>query len=388
MATSAITMSVNSGGNPTNVNNMLMRNRQNSSKFKLEDLKSTTDLTKVPFETKMDLYQQFDNYIKSSKINNDFKPIVSNMISTIKNLAKHVKEQQEKCKQHQHVNLNPIQNYTSYSNCVQNKVERFPVIIKIKDIELNENDENYERNKQIADSLKSIDLKKTSFSSLKTVKSQIDLLSLKKTKDKIIMNFKDSKQQDIVIDQLNNVTGIQAVKPRVKIPSILISEIEREDGFNSNDDIKNYLMNELSQTEQIDKSSFDIKLILNSPKRHTIGCIVNFDEKTTKTIVQRGFVKVNFKICPIERTCKIVQCARCFKFGHFEKDLRGNITCKCPDQKCKFCGDDHSDSSCHKDKSNSANLCCVNCGENHSATYRKCKTRIEVMNKLLSRCSC
>ncbi|XP_053383829.1 uncharacterized protein LOC128550017 [Mercenaria mercenaria] len=63
-----------------------------------------------------------------------------------------------------------------------------------------------------------------------------------------------------------------------------------------------------------------------------------------------------------------LQCYNCFKFGHNESNCKKDHIC----HKCKQDGYSHEPDRCNRP------LCCVNCGEEHSARSRDCKTwRIE-----------
>jgi hypothetical protein len=120
-------------------------------------------------------------------------------------------------------------------------------------------------------------------------------------------------------------------------------------------------------------------------KFHTIGCIAQFEKETTKKIAARGFVKIGFKICPARRSVNVIQCTKCYHFGHFEKDLDKREICKSENQICNHCSGKHHEEQCNKKNSEPR---CVNCNGKHKANDRRCIKREEKFKILLSKCSC
>lgn len=72
------------------------------------------------------------------------------------------------------------------------------------------------------------------------------------------------------------------------------------------------------------------------------------------------------------------QCSNCLKFGH------GAVNCYL-DSKCIRCGEIHKSKDCkhlqdQTGKIPEKSIKCANCGENHTANYHKCKSRMEHIN--------
>lgn len=369
------------GGTKSNssVNDVLMGNsKQLAMRPKLEELTTTTDLAKFSASQQLELFEQLNNYVKTSNMKSELKPLVGLMLETIK--AQHAKVRKLTDQVKAAANGNPInqashQNntYSTYSNCVKNKPIEHPVIIKV------------------ADSVKdkeSIDLKKVVFDQLKPVKSKIDVMRVNRSRDSLILKVRDSEQQALMIESLKSHPTVQADKPRERVPSILIAEIEKEPGLDTKEKIEKHIMSELVANEGVKEENCKIKVTMCNPKFHTIRCIINFDSLTTKAVLSKGHVKIGYKICPVSKTIRVIQCSRCLKFGHFEKNKDGTTACRSKSPSCNFCAGDHAENQCTKDKNRPENKKCLNCSKNHTADYRGCESRVAREKELLSRCSC
>ena len=359
----------------SNANTVLMNNqRQKANKPKLEELTTSTDLSKFDLSQRVELFEQLNNYVKTSNMKNEYKPLIGLMLDTIKSLCLKNKKlnDQAKATSSQFSLAQPTTAFDSYSNCVKNKPIEHPVIIKAADT---------------ASDKESIDLKKVVFDQLKPVKSKIDVMKVSRSRDSLILKVRNSEQQALMIENLKKQPKIQADKPKDRIPSILITEIEREPELDTKEKIEKYIMSELVANEGVKEENTNIKVTLCNPRFHTIRCIVNFDAPTTKTVLNKGSVKIGYKICPVSKTVKVVQCTRCLKYGHFEKNKDGTLACR-GTPSCNFCAGNHSETDCPKDKSKTENRKCLNCGKGHTANYRNCETRVSRERELLSRCSC
>ena len=348
------------------------------AKLKLEDLTTTTDLSRMSSNQHLELFDQLYNYVKSSNMKNEYKPLVGLMLDTIKAQSVKVRKLQDQIKQltsNPPPSSAPLQpgNYQSYSNCVQNKPIEHPVIIKIADSVENKD---------------SVDLKKVVFDQLKPVKTKIDVMKINRSRDSLILKVRNSEQQALMIEKLRNQPTIAADKPKERILSIMISEIEREPELDSKEKIERFIMSELVTNEGVKEENTKIKITMCNPRFHTIKCIINFDPATTKEIIKKGHVKIGYKICPVSKTIRVVQCSRCLKFGHFEKNKDGTPACRSRSPACNFCSGSHSEDQCNKDKTKPENRKCLNCGKCHTANFRNCETKLAREKELLSRCSC
>lgn len=358
---------------------MRQSKNQSTAKLKLEDLTTTTDLSSISSAQQLDLFEQLTNYVKTSNMKNDYKPLVGLMLDTIKAQSTKIKKLEDQVKA---VTSSPIappsiqasnRNYSSFSNCTQGKQVEHPVVIRVAE--------------SISDK-ESIDLKKVVFEQLKPIKNKIEVIRVNKSRDSLILKVRDSEQQALMIDKLKSQPTISADKPKVKLPSILITEIERESDLHKKEDIEEFITSELVANEGIKKENIKFKVTMCNPKFYTIKCIVNLDAASTKAVLNKGYVKIGYKICPVLRTLKAVQCTRCLKFGHFEKNKDGTIACRSKSPSCNFCSGNHPEDQCTKDKTKPENKKCFNCGKCHTADYRNCEKRVERERELLSRCSC
>lgn len=361
-----------------NVNSVLMgSNKQQSAKLKLEELTTNSEITKLTPAQQLDLFEQFNNYVKTSNMKNEYKPLVGLMLDTIKLLSirnKKLQDQVAAAASSNPADLPPqSSSYRSYTDCVKNKPIEHPVIIRVAESVSNK---------------ESIDLKKAVFDQLKPIKSKIEVMKVNRSKDSLILKVRSSEQQTLMIEKLKSQPTIQADKPKDRIPSILITEIEREPDLDSKEKVEKFIMSELVANEGVKEENTKIKVTMCNPKFHTIRCIINFDSPTTKAILSKGYVKIGYKICPVTRTLRVIQCGHCLKFGHFEKNKDGSTACRSKSPSCNFCAGNHSEEQCNKDKSKPENKKCLNCGKSHTANYRNCEARLAREKELLGRCSC
>lgn len=364
------------GTTNSNANVILMNSqKQKATKPKLEELTIGTDLNKFDSNQRVELFEQFNNYVKTSNMKNEYKPLVGLMLDTIKTLCVKNKKlaDQVKALNSPICPAQPTTAYSSYSNCLKNKPIEHPVIIKAA---------------ESASDKESIDLKKVVFDHLKPVKNQIDVMKVSRSRDSLILKVRNSEQQALMLEKLKKQPKIQADKPKDRVPSILISEIEKDPELDTKEKIEKFIMNELVANEGVKEENTKIKVTLCNPRYHTIRCIINFDVPTTKAILNKGSVKIGYKICPVSKTIKVVQCTRCLKYGHFEKNKDGTQACRSNTPSCNFCAGNHSETDCPKDKSKPEDRKCLNCGKGHTANYRNCESRVARERELLGRCSC
>lgn len=333
--------------------------------------------------TKLSLFEQCSTYCTgvNSKIKNECKLIIPQMLATIKSLKKDLDLKADKLKQasakiksfeekavefpNLRENSQKMHIYASYSNCLINKKEENIVIFKSTATDL--------------------DLRKEAFVKLKKIQDKVDVKKIKvNKKDTMIIEVKDKHQQDLIMKELKDEPSFKVSTPKSQIPSILIKDIERDPDI---DNYEEYIKDQLADNNEIDKKNIVIKKIKNNSKFRSMRCIVNLDKQSTINILKSGNVKIGFKICSLERVINLRQCYNSFRFGHFAKDLQGNITCK--NQKaCSYCASpDHQQDKCLV-KNDTDNHKCVNCKESHNSFHRSCESRKEKERFLLSKCLC
>lgn len=133
----------------------------------------------------------------------------------------------------------------------------------------------------------------------------------------------------------------------------------------------------------------DIKKEL-SDLGHKVRNIANIKSRVTKQPLSMFFVDlepntnnkevfniehINNAIVAVEppnKVTEILQCYRCQSFGHSKTYCRKQF-------KCVKCGLDHATSDCTKEKTTPPQ--CVNCLQNHTASYKGCKIYQELLQK-------
>ena len=258
----------------------------------------------------------------------------------------------------------------------------------MSDVVKNKPKENLVIIKSNSDSI--TNLKDYAFKKLKSVQSTINVTKIQRSnQNKTLKLFVQTEaQQETIVNSLKKDTNVRADKPRDKLPSILISEIERDDEVT---DYKEYIKNEIHSNHNIPIEEIEVKVVINNTRRHTLSCIVNFTKQTTTTILNQDHIKIGFKICPIKRTRQVIQCIRCWKFGHratpHPNSTNERAPHPCDKQVCPFCAAEHTADNCPV-KADKSKHKCINCNANHCSSSKGCPSRRKVENELLSRCCC
>lgn len=376
------------GTNP-NAFEHLMNSQKNDSAQppQLPDLKaaisSLGDLSKQKMSTKTALYSKCISYLDGqSKFSVELKNVLKDMLNTVKNQQSTIAAQAKQIAEFKSSNAQfpplgstqPNSKYSSAANAVKNKPTENLVIIKSN-----------------SDSI--ANLKDYAFKKLKAVQSEVDVLNVKRSnQNKTLKLFvKTPEQQETIVKRLELDTNITASKPREKIPSIFISEIEREENVT---DYKEYIREQIHINHNIPMEKITVKVVINNPHRHTLSSIVNFDKVTTTAILNGGQIKIGFKICPIKRTTQVIQCIKCWKLGH-RATPNPNATNPpnstpaqpCSHLVCPFCTEAHPAEECPV-RSDKSKYKCINCNGNHCSSFRNCPARRKAESELLSRCCC
>lgn len=374
------------------VNQVLMnKSSGDNAKSKLDEITINTDLSKINVNERMEIYELNEKaMISNVTMNKVHKHIVKSMHSLLKHVMNErskLLEEMEilKSKSKQFNNDSAPLKYNSYSECVKNQVKEYTVIVR------NECKDQ-------------INIQKVLYKNLKEKKRQISIKSIRQNNKRLIINTKSEAEQNLIIEKMKDVPNLKTFKPNKKIPSLFIKEIDKLDQEEKREkaieygkdlfDYKDYLIEEIAANNDVKKESIVIKRIQNNPKYRTIRCIVNLDIESTKRILDQKEIKIGFRVCPVEKSFKIVQCNCCYRFGHFAHDKEGNKTCK-EDPLCGMCGhklDDKGNcNQCKQKKQDGQNeeVYCLNCDRNdHPSFSVNCNERNRLLNNLINNSAC
>lgn len=126
------------------------------------------------------------------------------------------------------------------------------------------------------------------------------------------------------------------------------------------------------------------KFKTKASKPNSINVIVELDPKTRSELEGRDVLYVGWRTCTFGDHINIIQCFKCWRFGHMAKD------CKKEEQICADCGGKHK--SCKSEVKS-----CVNCRfaaevlkiqsvkYDHAAYDRKCIVYKRIYDQLLNR---
>lgn len=344
------------------------------TKTSFANITANTDLSKFNQSTRLEIYKQFLDAIEkpTSKEKMEHRAVAKSMYQMITDLLTRIDNLEEEKK-----SLSaypPISNqlyqtskFNSVADCVKNKKPENVVLIRSK---------NNDSTSQI---------KKSINASLNIHKKDFIIRSIKEKRDTVVIDLADQSQQEKIIECINRLDNVVASKPKQFIPSIQIDHIQRD--CDADFDYIDYVKSEISSNHQIKKEDVIVKKLINNIRFKSVRAIVNLDQANTKKVLETGFVKIGYMACPTSRTCNVIQCRRCFKYGHFEKDKSGNVTCK-SDEICPICAEKHNITNCpiRGDKSKLSK--CSNCSGNHTAFSSICPKNLEAKAKVLSKSSC
>lgn len=170
------------------------------------------------------------------------------------------------------------------------------------------------------------------------------------------------------------IKGVAQQSPQIKIVRIF-------GDFPLKDDIKQQL---IEQNSWLGESNFEIERVYSVSSGNTTyqNAILNVDLQLQKKFLERKHVIVGFTECRCFENINLMQCLRCFGYGHFARNCKSSI-------RCKKCGESHETKDC---VSTSRQDKCANCltpnkrgtsyNVKHRVTDDRCPCRIERIEAL------
>jgi len=193
---------------------------------------------------------------------------------------------------------------------------------------------------------------------------------IKYSKDSIRINCRDESQKK-KFDQLSNLMGIDvSVSEHLSLnrASLDLENYEKVIIFGVNTEITDEEIK--SETKAISVKRLFKKSETGTGRIETESVILTYVTDPPKT-VQIGFQSYKTKtFIPLP-----TRCWRCQRFGHAESTCRGKVTCpRCAEnhkfENCPLATNEKEATGSNAD--HNASLLCVNCGQQHSAAYRRC----------------
>lgn len=165
-----------------------------------------------------------------------------------------------------------------------------------------------------------------------------DVENLNKLKEAISSKFGDKF----------NVDEAQKLQPRILVKNIQISE-----DLSSADLIENIkMLNNLN-----DISSSELKIVIVLKKFNKSDLVLEVSPAVRKTLITNGYVWIGWKKCAVTDHIHVIQCLKCFSFGHYAKNCKFEAT-------CSKCSGNHDRENCNVDT-----FVCTNC-KMHNAKYK------------------
>lgn len=168
--------------------------------------------------------------------------------------------------------------------------------------------------------------------------------------------------------------------PRLKIINIEKALIDDQDVFIEKMIIQNGI------TVQEEERKINILTSYEDKRRKTGVAIVEVDEETYKQISKKDVLYIGWKKCRYFDHVNVIQCYRCWKFGHMARE------CKSSEYVCPKCSKNHKLENCK-----SVETVCINCRHakdilkipnieyNHTANNKTCEAYKRIFRQLQMR---
>nr|CAH7720796.1 unnamed protein product [Callosobruchus chinensis] len=143
--------------------------------------------------------------------------------------------------------------------------------------------------------------------------------------------------------------------------------------------------NIISHNDNLNCSAADLRIVTKLEIGSNYDIVLEVSASVRNTLASQGVIYLGWRRCIITDHIHIVQCFKCSKFGHVEKQ------CKMGDRFCSECSESHNFKAC-----SSINKVCINCmnynkynktaiSVSHSARDKCCTVYQQYLSKLQTR---
>ncbi|XP_030751008.1 uncharacterized protein LOC115878599 [Sitophilus oryzae] len=160
------------------------------------------------------------------------------------------------------------------------------------------------------------------------------------------------KIKDGLNEKLGNKYDINV--PKMFKPRLIVKDVRVCDYTNNEEVIKNIVaLNGIGES-----AMSEIKIITHLKYFNKINLIIEVSPMIRKMMLEKQFIFIGWKKSYVSDYLRIIQCYKCYGYGHVEKECRGTLT-------CSKCTEGHKFNACK-----SINDVFINC-VNHNKKLRK-----------------
>ncbi|CAH1114630.1 unnamed protein product [Psylliodes chrysocephalus] len=179
----------------------------------------------------------------------------------------------------------------------------------------------------------------------------------KKTKNGLIINCDNQKSLDKLKTSINNQLGKKYTVSEAKKfnPRLIIKNVHIDEDM-SYEEIANTIFS-LNQMDAFSSCDLKIVTVLRYSQKTYCDIVLEVSPLLRNHLLQKSFVHIGWKGCPVNDYFRVVRCYKCSGLGHEEKNCEGKRI-------CPICADEHSIKDCKADRKK-----CSNCFI-HNSKYK------------------
>lgn len=195
----------------------------------------------------------------------------------------------------------------------------------------------------------------------------------------IILNCAQNRKVEDIQTVLQNKMGedYEVVKPALRRNRLKVHYVDERE--HKNDD--QTMISKIVEQNALIEDRAEVKIIHKSQIfNRSFNMVIEMDEISYKEIVKKAKLYIGWSSCKISNDYSIIRCFKCCKYGHIEKECKGDIC-------CPLCGDQHQ-----KDKCVSETRKCINCltanenynlklNINHCVWSKECETLTRMIER-------